>query len=104
MTRNHCVVSLVRALAILVLVPAAASAQSAIGGIVRDASGGVLPGVSVEASSDVLIEKSRAVTTDGSGQYKIVDLRPGVYTVTFSLSGFQTTKRQAVELPSDFTA
>src|SRR5438045_2873411 len=79
-------------------------AQSAIAGVVKDTSGAVLPGVSVEAASDVLIEKSRAVTTDGSGQYKMVDLRPGVYNVTFTLSGFQTFKRQAVELPTDFTA
>ena len=58
--------------------PAAAGAQSAIAGVVKDTSGAVLPGVTVEAASDVLIERSRAVTTDGAGQYKIVDLRPGV--------------------------
>jgi hypothetical protein len=86
------------------LVPSAVRAQSAIGGIVKDVSGAVLPGVNVEASSDVLIEKSRSVATDGAGQYKIVDLRPGVYVVTFSLAGFQTIKRQNVELPTDFTA
>ena len=90
--------------ACVALLPSAVRAQSAIGGIVRDVSGAVLPGVNVEASSDVLIEKSRSVTTDGAGQYKIVDLRPGVYIVTFSLSGFQTVKRQNVELPTDFTA
>src|SRR5262245_40959854 len=89
---------------VVLLLPAAARAQSAIAGSVRDTSGAVLPGVTVEASSDVLIEKARTVTTDGAGQYKIVDLRPGVYTVTFTLSGFQTFKRQAVELPTDFTA
>ncbi|HMJ85091.1 MAG TPA: carboxypeptidase-like regulatory domain-containing protein, partial [Vicinamibacterales bacterium] len=86
------------------LLPSAVRAQSAIGGIVKDVSGAVLPGVNVEASSDVLIEKSRSVTTDGAGQYKIVDLRPGVYIVTFSIPGFQTVKRQNVELPTDFTA
>jgi hypothetical protein len=86
------------------IVPAPARAQSAIAGIVKDTSGAVLPGVSVEASSDALIEKSRASITDGSGQYKIVDLRPGVYTVTFTLGGFQTLKREGVELPTDFTA
>jgi hypothetical protein len=86
------------------LLPSAVRAQSAIGGIVKDVSGAVLPGVNVEASSDVLIEKSRSVTTDGAGQYKIVDLRPGVYIVTFSIPGFQTVKRQSVELPTDFTA
>jgi len=90
--------------ACVALLPEVVRAQSAIGGIVKDASGAVLPGVSVEASSDVLIEKSRTVTTDGAGQYKIVDLRPGVYIVTFSLAGFQTIKRQNVELPTDFTA
>src|SRR3982750_2769255 len=89
---------------VLLLVPGTARAQSAIAGIVKDTSGAVLPGVSVEAASDVLIEKARTVATDGAGQYKIVDLRPGVYTVTFSLSGFQTVKRQAVDLPTDFTA
>src|SRR5262250_808462 len=91
-------------LLVVLLLPAAARAQSALAGVVRDTSGAVLPGVTVEASSDVLIEKARTVTTDGAGQYKIVDLRPGVYTVTFTLTGFQTFKRQAVELPTDFTA
>ena len=87
------------------LLPSAVRAQSAIGGIVKDVSGAVLPGVNVEASSDVLIEKSRdRSTTDGAGQYKIVDLRPGVYIVTFTLPGFQTVKRENVELPTDFTA
>jgi len=90
--------------ACVALLPSAVRAQSAIGGIVKDLSGAVLPGVNVEASSDVLIEKNRSVTTDGAGQYKIVDLRPGVYIVTFSLAGFQTVKRQNVELPTDFTA
>jgi hypothetical protein len=90
--------------ACVALLPSAAGAQSAIGGVVKDVSGAVLPGVNVEASSDVLIEKTRSVMTDGAGQYKIVDLRPGVYIVTFSLAGFQTVKRQAVELPTDFTA
>ncbi len=79
-------------------------AQSAITGIVKDTSGAVLPGVTVEASSDVLIEKTRSVITDGQGAYRIVDLRPGVYTVTFSLPGFQTLKRDALELPSNFTS
>lgn len=88
----------------LLALPAIARAQSTIAGVVRDTSGAVLPGVTVEASSDVLIEKTRAVTTDGSGQYKIVDLRPGTYTVTFTLPGFQTIKRDQVQLPADFTA
>jgi hypothetical protein len=88
----------------LVLLPAAAHAQSAIAGTVKDTSGAVLPGVTVEASSDVLIEKTRSVTTDGSGNYKIVDLRPGTYVVLFTLPGFQTVRRENVELPSEFTA
>jgi hypothetical protein len=86
------------------LVATAASAQSAISGIVRDTSGAVLPGVTVEASSDVLIEKVRAVATDGEGRYSIVDLRPGTYLVVFSLTGFNTLRRDALELPANFTA
>ena len=92
------------ALACLLAIPTMARAQSAIAGVVKDASGAVLPGVTVEAASSVLIEKTRSVVTDGQGQYKIVDLRPGVYLVTFSLPGFQTVKRDGLELPSSFTA
>ncbi len=84
--------------------PAIARAQSAISGVVRDTSGGVLPGVTVEASSDVLIEKTRSAVTDGSGAYRLVDLRPGPYVVTFTLPGFQTIKRDGIDLPSEFTA
>src|SRR6476660_5846842 len=80
-----------------------ASAQSVIAGVVRDTSGAVLPGVTVEASSDVLIEKSRSVTTDGDGRYSIVDLRPGNYDITFTLPGFSTFKREAVIVPSNVT-
>src|SRR4249920_1628933 len=87
----------------LVMLPAAARAQSAIVGVVKDTSGAVLPGVTVEASSDVLIEKTRSVVTDGNGQYKIVDLRPGQYVVTFSLTGFASLKRENVDLPANFT-
>jgi hypothetical protein len=87
------------------LVPAAALAQDAtITGFVRDSSGAVLPGVTVEASSPALIEKSRVVTTDGSGQYRIVSLRPGVYTVTFTLAGFSVVRREGIELTGSFTA
>ncbi|HYR45032.1 MAG TPA: carboxypeptidase regulatory-like domain-containing protein, partial [Terriglobia bacterium] len=78
-------------------------AQSTFTGVVKDQSGAVLPGVSVEASSPALIEKSRSTITSEGGGYKILDLRPGNYTVTFSLPGFKTVKRD-VELPSDFTA
>ena len=89
----------------LALLPVAASAQtSTIAGTVRDTSGAVLPGVTVEAASPALIEKVRSVTTDGAGQYKIIQLRPGTYTVTFTLPGFQVVKRENVELTSDFTA
>src|SRR5262249_60937608 len=70
----------------------------------KDTSGAVLPGVGVEAASDVLIERTRSVVTDGNGQYKIVDLRPGIYVLTFSLQGFQTLKRENVQLPAEFTA
>ncbi|MGE3956942.1 MAG: carboxypeptidase regulatory-like domain-containing protein, partial [Vicinamibacterales bacterium] len=88
----------------LLALPTLAHAQSAITGIVRDTSGAVLPGVTVEAASPALIEKTRAVTTDGEGRYNIIDLRPGVYSVTFSLEGFSTVKRDGVELPAGFTA
>jgi len=91
------------ALAFLALAPAA-MAQSAISGVVRDPSGGILPGVAVEASSPALIEKVRTVVTDDQGVYRIVDLRPGTYTVVFSLSGFSTVRREGVELPASFTA
>jgi hypothetical protein len=87
----------------LLFLPAVASAQSAISGVVRDTTGAVLPGVTIEASSPVLIEKTRAAVTDASGLYTIVDLRPGTYVVTFSLSGFSTLRREGVELPSNFT-
>jgi len=84
-----------------ILLPAATSAQtgaSGIAGVVKDTSGAVLPGVSVEAASPALIEKVRSVVTDGEGQYKIIDLRPGTYEVTFTLPGFGTVKRDGVEL------
>jgi hypothetical protein len=79
-------------------------AQSGIAGVVRDTSGAVLPGVTVEASSPALIEQVRSVVTSASGQYNIVDLRPGLYTVTFTLQGFATTRHQGIELPATFTA
>lgn len=82
----------------------AQNTTGAIAGVVKDASGGVLPGVTVEASSPALIEKVRTVVSDGSGAFKIVDLRPGDYTVTFSLTGFSTVKREGVSLAGGFTA
>ena len=83
--------------AAIVLLPALAHAQS-VTGIVRDASGAVLPGVTVEAASPALLEKVRTATTDGTGQYRILDLTPGTYTVTYSLAGFVTVKREDVQL------
>jgi hypothetical protein len=88
----------------LLLLPSAAHAQAAITGVVKDASGGVLPGATVEAASPVLIEKVRTVIADANGQYRIVDLRPGTYTVTFSLQGFGTVKREGIELSGNFVA
>ena len=97
---------LVTVLAILMLVPGLASAQSnaTIAGVAKDSSGAVLPGVTVEAASPSLIEKARAAVTDGAGQYKIVNLVPGVYSVTFTLTGFNTVKREGIELTGSFTA
>jgi hypothetical protein len=86
------------------MLPVPASAQSSIAGVVRDSSGAVLPGVTVEAASPALIERVRTVVSDAQGQYKIVDLRPGAYTVTFSLPGFSTVKREGIELTANFTA
>jgi hypothetical protein len=90
--------------ALVMALPGAASAQSVIAGVVRDTTGAVLPGVTVEASSPALIEKVRTVTTDESGQFRIVDLRPGAYTVTFTLAGFSTVRREGIELTTNFTA
>jgi hypothetical protein len=89
---------------VLLLLPAAAFAQAAITGVVKDASGAVLPGVTVEASSPVLIEKVRSVVTDATGQYRIVDLRPGTYSVKMSLTGFSTVRREGIELSGSFVA
>src|SRR5512134_1139948 len=86
------------AIAVVVSVPMAAFAQGTLSGVVRDSSGAVLPGVTVEASSPVLIEKVRSAITDGTGRYQIIDLRPGSYLVTFSLSGFTTVRRENVQL------
>src|ERR1700712_4365771 len=88
----------------LILLPGAATAQSAITGLVRDSSGAVLPGVTVEASSPALIEKVRTVVSDTQGRYAIVDLRPGSYKVTFTLAGFMSFAQDAIDLPSNFTA
>ena len=86
------------ALLLLAMVPAVALAQASITGVVRDTSGAVLPGVTVEATSPVIIEKVRSATTDGTGRFIIPDLRPGTYRVTFSLPGFRTVVRDELEL------
>ncbi len=90
----------------VLLVPQFALAQTSgtIAGTVKDTSGAVLPGVTVEASSPALIEKVRSATTDAQGNYKIIDLRPGTYTVTVSLTGFGSYKREGLELSAGFTA
>jgi hypothetical protein len=80
-----------------------AHAQAMLAGVVRDASGGVVPGVTVEASSPSLIEKVRTTVTDGSGQFRIIDLRGGLYTVTFTLTGFSTVRRENVQLTGEAT-
>ncbi len=86
------------------LVPRSVAAQSTIAGSVKDTSGAVMPGVTVEASSPVLIEKTRSAVTDGAGQFRIIDLRPGAYTVVFTLSGFNTVRREGIVLVAAFTA
>ena len=95
-----------RALLVLALfgIAPAAHAQSAIAGVVRDASGAVLPGVTVEAASPALIEGTRTAITGDAGSYRIVDLRPGEYSVTFTLTGFRTLRRDGITLPTSFTA
>ena len=91
----------------VLVLPAVAWAQSETGsvtGVVRDTSGAVLPGVTVEAASPVLIEKIRVVVSDSQGLYRLVDLRPGAYTVTFTLPGFRTFRREGIELTAGFNA
>src|SRR5215213_1755880 len=88
----------------VMLVPSLVFAQSGVAGIAKDSSGAVLPGVTVEASSPVLIERVRTAVTDSSGQYRILNLPVGRYTVTFTLTGFAVVKREEVDVPSDFIA
>ena len=97
-------VAVLAAAVLLTPVLAAAQALGTIAGTVKDASGAVLPGVTVEVASPALIEKVRTNTTDGSGQYRIINLPPGDYTVTFTLPGFATVKRTDVEVSANFTA
>src|SRR5262245_20937574 len=96
---------IVRLVAVVSRVSGRVVAQSSgIAGVVRDTTGAVLPGVTVDASSPALIEKVRTATTDGQGQYKIVGLVPGIYTVRFSLTGFSPVSREGIELTTNFTA
>src|SRR3954471_2136742 len=100
MRMRHAVIAF---LALLVM-PAPVCAQASIAGVVKDSSGAVLPGVTVEAASAALIEKTRSAVTDANGQYRIEDLRPGTYAVTFKLSGFSVVERQGIELTGAFAA
>jgi hypothetical protein len=101
-----CIRMLLRPLLVIgcLMVPNLATAQSAIAGVVRDSSGAVLPGVTIEVTSPALIEKTRTTVTDGSGQYRVVDLRPGTYSVSFTLTGFNGIKREGIILEANFTA
>ena len=89
---------------LVTLLPAGAYAQASITGTVKDSSGGVLPGVTIEAASPALIEKVRSTVADTDGTYRITTLRPGTYEVTFTLPGFNTFKREGIELSGDFVA
>src|SRR5262245_58121633 len=97
----HCFVLLA---AVALLAPRASFAQGSIAGVAKDTSGAMLPGVTIEAASPALIEKTRSVVTDGAGQYRIVDLPPGSYQVTFTLTGFRTVVRTDIELQGTFAA
>src|SRR6187431_2725298 len=88
---------------VVLLSPAVSFAQSAIAGLVTDTTGAILPGVTVEARSPALIEQTRTVVSDGNGRYRIEDLRPGTYSVTFSLPGFSHFVREGIVLESNFT-
>jgi hypothetical protein len=92
------------AFACLLAFPLAARAQGSIAGSAKDPSGAVLPGVTVEASSPALIEKTRTAVTDNSGNYRIVDLPPGTYSVAFTLTGFKTVRREGVIIQGTFSA
>src|SRR5262249_25389300 len=102
--RNSFVIAIFVSLVCLTGLTSESLAQSTLTGVVKDESGAVLPGVTIEAGSPALIERARTVVSDESGTYKIIDLRPGSYTLTFSLPGFKTYKREEIELVSNFTA
>ena len=101
MNRRAVAAQAVLSVALWAALPSAVWAQSTISGLVTDTSGAVLPGVTVEAASPALIEKTRTAATDAQGRYSIVDLRPGVYDVTFTLSGFTSIRRQGVEVAAN---
>src|SRR6186713_3226258 len=92
------VVRILGLITLLCLTPVSAWAQVALAGVVTDDTGGVIPGVTVEASSPALIEKVRTAVTDSSGRYRIEGLQPGQYSIRFSLQGFTATKRDDVTL------
>lgn len=104
LSRNSWALGVATVIAMVFLAPTMGFGQSSISGVARDESGAVLPGVTVEAASPALIEKVRVVTTDNQGVYRIVDLRPGIYTVTFSLQGFNTFRREGITLEANATA
>src|SRR5262245_60457794 len=87
----------------VLLLPSSAFAQATLTGTVRDPAGAALPGVTVEASSPALIEKTRTAVTDDTGQYRIIDLVPGTYSLTFTSPGFSTVKRDAIQLSGSQT-
>jgi hypothetical protein len=92
------------AVLVVLLLPATVFAQATLTGTVHDASGAVLPGVTVEAASPTLIEKTRTAISDGTGQYRIIDLPPGTYSMTFTLTGFNTVRRENIELSGALVA
>lgn len=102
--RSRWVLAVLLAISLSGSVANAQSTAGTIAGFVKDTTGAVLPGVTVEAASPALIEKSRSAVTDGQGNYKIVDLRPGIYTISFALSGFGTVRREGIELTTGVTA
>src|SRR5262245_3164514 len=101
MLQRHLTIALV-ACGVCLILASPASAQSAIAGVVRDTTGAVLPGVVVEATSPALIERVRTTVTSEAGQYRLVDLRPGLYRVSFALTGFNTIVRENIVLEAGF--
>src|SRR6266508_1091521 len=104
MRRAVLALAAVAAVIVVVPVPALAQERASIVGIVQDSTGAVMPGVTVEAASPALIEQVRTGVTDGNGRYAVIDLRPGTYTVTFTLPGFKAVKREGIVLEGAFSA